>query len=70
MIFEDQVLFYKSAKLRGATNMYYIVGLKLDCSSLIRMVYLQCSNTFWRCLNFVLFIYLLRSQDLYLKILA
>lgn len=60
MIFEDQVLFCKFSKLRKATGMYHIVGLKLDCSSLIYMVYLQCSNSFWGCLNFVLFIYLLR----------
>lgn len=70
MIFDDQVLFFKFSKLREATGMYYIVGLKLDSSSLICMVYLQCSNSFWRCLNFVLFSYLLRSQDLYLKILT
>lgn len=60
MIFEDQVLFYKFSKLKEATGIYYIVGLKLDCSSLFHMVYLQCSDSFWRCLNFVLFIYLVR----------
>lgn len=49
MIFEHQ-----------ATDTYHVVGLKLDCSSLIRMVYLPCSNSFWGGLNFVLFIYLLR----------
>lgn len=38
MIFEDQVLFYKFLKLREATGMYHLAGLKLDYSSLIHMV--------------------------------